>query len=137
MGDSIIARLDKLPPSLVAHLMQPGEYHFAIVLELGIEDASYVLKHDCTRIAFLHESQRLWEEIALIVSAELLACHRKGGAGYAACEKVNLSLVGFSRKGMHVSFDYIPPGSIEPESRAGRWLDLDECDMVEPGLFKA
>lgn len=55
------ARLDELPPRLVAHLVEFVENHLSVFGKLRIEDAANVLNHHGAGVALANEAQCLWE----------------------------------------------------------------------------
>jgi hypothetical protein len=135
LRDTEIRRIQESPACVITKLRQLPFDLFSIVLEDGIKQAAHVLQHHRLRPTLVNQSNRLWEKISFVVRAELLARLGKRGAWNAAGNKIN-ALIGRAGKPPHIPFDDVPLWPIESERCASRWLDLDQCDMIEPGPLK-
>ena len=136
LRDAVVARLHEPPPRLEPEPVQAIEDLLAIAVELRREDAAHVLDHDGARTTFGSEAERLGEEVALVVGAELLARDGERRTGHTAREQVDLAPVRLGRELMNVTFDDVPPGSVRAQRLASRMLELDERDVVEPRLLE-
>src|SRR5262249_8740249 len=98
--------------------------------------AGDVLQQDGTRAGFLHQAERLGEQVSVIVLAELLAGDRERGAGHAPGEQVDAT----ERppvKGGHITLDDLPcAAAVAAERLASPGVELGHRLLPKTGLFK-
>src|SRR5690606_2079219 len=136
LRDAVVRRVEQPPARHVAQLLELLLHLVPVVVEDRVEQAADVLQHHRAGAALVHEPDRLGEEVALVVRAELLASLRERRARHAAREEVD-ALVSLGAEGAEVGLEDLPVGPVGPEGGARRRLDLDERLVVEASHLQA
>jgi hypothetical protein len=96
-----------------------------------------VLQHYCGRLTLLDKTQRLREQVTLVVSAELPARNRERGARNAAGKEVN-TVVGTAIELANVPLDDLPHVlSVQAQCFASIRIDLNSRGMGESCVLQS
>ena len=111
----------------------------AIFLKLGIEEPANILNHDGTRADDTDEFNHRGEQIAFIVSAELLSGVRERRTWNAPCDQVDAAVFVrvFLNPWNDIPLNDIPVWAVFAKGITGMMIDFDDGEVIEPCLFKA
>ena len=111
----------------------------AIFLKLGIEEPTNILNHDGTRADDTDEFNHCGEQIAFIVSAELLSGVGERRTRNTPCDQIDAAVLMrvFLNPWNNIAFDDIPVWAVFTKGITGMMIDFDDGEVIEPCLFKA
>jgi hypothetical protein len=125
-----------MPVGTIAQLVELLSDVLSVVFKNGVEDSPHVLNHYGCWAGLADDPESGWEEVPLIVFAELLPGHRERRAGKAAAHDIDSS-VRCSIEFTDVLLKYIPTRAVQSEGIAGMPVELDQGYMVNIRLLKA
>ena len=100
----------------------------------AIQKTTHVFDQDGLGLALSDDSQKIWEQVAFIVLAKLLACLGKRRAWQSTCKQVDPA-IRCGVKGFQVgtvTIQDIPIWTIKSQSVAAVPVDFDKCQMPKP-----
>ena len=112
LRDAEVRGVQKTPISHVSELDQLLLQGLPVVDEDRIKETAHVLEHDRLGADLIDQAQSFREQVALVVLAELLACHGERRARDAACKELHTG-EGLAVKGAQIPLADVPGRAVE------------------------
>jgi hypothetical protein len=95
----------------------------------------HIFEKHCGRSGFPDETERLWEEVSLVLVSELFSCNREWRARNPSCQEVDpaiISAIDFIDR----CLDYFPMWTILTEGVTSMIVNLDGSSKVKASRFE-
>lgn len=122
---------------IVAQAVEPTDDGTPIIVKLFGKKASHILNHHSLGGYFLHQTQHLREQVALVIGTHLFSCHTEGRTWHATGQQVNISPIWAAVKLPYIHAHYIPLWPVIPQAVAIVLLILHQQLMGKPSHFQS
>ena len=127
---AVVGRMQQTPLRHIAEFAQLHFDAFPVFSKHRAEQTPHVFQHHCTGSRFTCQPDGLREEVAVIVSPELFAGHRKRRTRHTTGQQINTAMA-YGVKGFHVAFNHVPKWSVEPQRLTSAMIQFNERAVIK------